>query len=574
MNKLILATPLFLLLFIGVAGAASPTIPSGIQYYVPINLTNAQTTATPAPFQQMLTANELNYASYITYNGVSANFELFYANGTIVPSWIESNSSSILTIWAKTISIPASSHIQIYLGFANKTTNLLSSSGTSGIGEAPQLSPAYAEYDDGADVFSFYDNFAGTTLNTEWTVSGITYSVNNGFSATATGIDGYIISKAVTINPATNIIDFYGTNFQTNVDWTAVGALDGGETTATSGGGLGSMIIAGSPTASQTNGWQRNSAGITNSGAMQTVSAPAVWTIEPTSSTATNFYINYGGVQTVSADADTYPLYEGLISAGGGAVAYTFSEAVTIQWYRVRAYPPNGVMPSVTFGAVQSALALSISPNPATYGQSITLTASGASTDNICIDYPSVGDELACGTGSASYTYNAFALAAGTYASYYGVDTTQGTNTTAQTLTINKAPVSPSCSFAGTTIANATTQQTLNTQNYLNCTLTNHNDQLAVNLYYNSTSVASGASVSYLTKFDNYNNSFTYNTIGNSNYTAGSFIGHIDYLLYKLISATNFGAHAYETATVNPQYTLNITKAASWSLWLVSVQFR
>ena len=160
MNKLILATPLFLFLFIGIASAA-PTLPSGIQYYVPINLTNAQTTATPAPFQQMLTINELNYAGYMTYNKVSANSELFYANGTIIPSWIESNSSSILTIWAKTISIPASSHIQIYLGFASKATNLLSSSGTSGIGEAPQLSPTYAEYDDGADVFSFYDNFAG-----------------------------------------------------------------------------------------------------------------------------------------------------------------------------------------------------------------------------------------------------------------------------------------------------------------------------------------------------------------------------------------------------------------------------
>ena len=56
-------------------------------------------------------------------------------------------------------------------------------------GEAPQIpcgsTPTsscsnYAEYDDGANVFNFYDNFAGTTLNTsKWTATG-TYSINNG----------------------------------------------------------------------------------------------------------------------------------------------------------------------------------------------------------------------------------------------------------------------------------------------------------------------------------------------------------------------------------------------------------
>ncbi len=112
------------------------------------------------------------------------------------------------------------------------------------------------------------------------------------------------------------------------------------------------MIVAGFPTASQTNGWQRSSSGLTASAAMQTSSAPAVWTVEPVSSASTNFYINYGNLQTVSADADTYPLYEGLIAAGAGGVAYTFTEAVTITWYRARAYPPNGVMPSVSFGSV------------------------------------------------------------------------------------------------------------------------------------------------------------------------------------------------------------------------------
>ena len=344
-RRLIFILPL-ILLFIGVASAQ----PANIVSYYPVYLNNTQTSATPAPFQAMITAN-LSTMSNITYSSSFSNMEFYYSNNTIIPSWIESNSSGNLTIWLNiSAGIPASTNETVYMGLSNSTTNMLNNSTN---GEAPQLSPSYAEYDDGASVFKFYDNFAGTSLNTsKWTVSGITYTVNNGFSATATSVEGYIISKNVAINPATNIIDFYGTNFQTTTDWTAVGAIDGGETGATSGSGLGSMIIAGYPTASQTNGWQRDSSSLTASAAMQTSSAPAVWTVEPVSSTSTNFYINYGNLQTVSADADTYPLYEGLIAAGASDAAYTFPEAVTITWYRVRAYPPNGVMPSVTFGSV------------------------------------------------------------------------------------------------------------------------------------------------------------------------------------------------------------------------------
>ena len=133
------------------------TTPTDIVSYVPINLTNSQTTATPAQFQQIIAINSLNYTSYITYNSNFANFEYFYANGTVIPAWIESNDSNTITTWVKTISIPASSKLTIYLGFASETTNLLSGSGTSGIGEAPQLSSTYAEYDDGASVFLYYN---------------------------------------------------------------------------------------------------------------------------------------------------------------------------------------------------------------------------------------------------------------------------------------------------------------------------------------------------------------------------------------------------------------------------------
>ena len=76
MNKLILLTPLLLLMLMGIAGATTPSpIPSGIQYYVPINLTNSQTTATPSSFQQMVNITESTYSSYIAYSGSTANIK-------------------------------------------------------------------------------------------------------------------------------------------------------------------------------------------------------------------------------------------------------------------------------------------------------------------------------------------------------------------------------------------------------------------------------------------------------------------------------------------------------------------
>ncbi len=220
------------------AGTAThgPTLPAGIEYYSQITISNSQSSATPNPFQQMInfTSSDPGFSSIVTGN-FGQNVEFFYSNGTVIPSWLENYTSNHALWWLKLGSIPAGSSQTLYMGFAPTSTNLFN---TVNDGEAPQIpcgsTPTsscsnYAEYDDGANVFNFYDNFAGTSLNTsKWTVSGITYTVNNGFSATATSADGYIISKNVAIDPATNIIDFYGTNFQTSTaSWTAVGAIDG-----------------------------------------------------------------------------------------------------------------------------------------------------------------------------------------------------------------------------------------------------------------------------------------------------------------------------------------------------------
>ena len=89
------------------------------------------------------------------------NLEFFYANGTVIPSWLENYTSSNALYWIKLSSVPAATSFTVYLGFASASTNLFN---TLNDGEAPQLSTTYGQYDDGANVFNNYWNFAGSLI--------------------------------------------------------------------------------------------------------------------------------------------------------------------------------------------------------------------------------------------------------------------------------------------------------------------------------------------------------------------------------------------------------------------------
>ena len=179
---------------IGEAPTLSGSAPLHIQEDVPVTISNSQTIATVSPFDEEINVPSSDYSSYAASN--LQNVEFYYQNGTIIPSWLENQTSSNAIWWLKLGSIPASSSITVYMGFASTSTNLFN---TVNDGEAPQLSPSYAEYDDGFNVFNFYDDFAGTSLNTnKWTSSGAV-SVDNGVTLGAGGVAGQIntISKSV-----------------------------------------------------------------------------------------------------------------------------------------------------------------------------------------------------------------------------------------------------------------------------------------------------------------------------------------------------------------------------------------
>ncbi len=341
----------------GVSGVASPSalpsaLPSGIIAYTNLNLSASWNVVHSAYVQQMvnLTESSAIYGSYLAYSGSTANFEYFYGNGTVIPAWIQSNSSGKLITLLKIKNTTATN--DIYLGFASKTTNLLSSSGTSGIGEAPQLSSTYAEYDDGANVFPVYYNFAGTTLDSRISpIAGVTLTQNNGLSisASTTGTTFYILTTSSMSSPfiMEGYETYYGVPTTSNPNEQYGFVIDSSTSTSQNTGG----IPAGTNYMVRT----LNDAGSPNLFNGATALAYGTHDYVSQYTAIDNFIQNPTGI---SATFDGTSMSSATTVLSSGYIGfYLYSDTAnavvsTVQWLRTRAYPPNGVMPSVSFGAV------------------------------------------------------------------------------------------------------------------------------------------------------------------------------------------------------------------------------
>ncbi|MEM3845880.1 MAG: hypothetical protein QXU98_09285, partial [Candidatus Parvarchaeota archaeon] len=110
-------------LLVGIANAQTLTLPSGTVVYS--NITIGSWAGSPSRYvQQVITLNLSKYkAAGLQYTPSFANFEFTYENGTVVPSWIESNISGNLIIWINITNTTT----QIELDIFNSTTNELSS---------------------------------------------------------------------------------------------------------------------------------------------------------------------------------------------------------------------------------------------------------------------------------------------------------------------------------------------------------------------------------------------------------------------------------------------------------------
>ena len=291
----------------------------------------------------MISVDSDAYASYEQSGLQNVEFTTSpNAQGTVLDAWIESNASNTAgdTIyWVKLPNgIGADSSITIYMNFM--PNSVMSSSGPTG--EAPQLSSTYAEYDDGASVFNFYDNFAGTSLNTnKWTSgygSGGSITVNDGITVNGASTYAYIITVN-SFNPTSTIADIFVTSASNK--WPVISMTNGNSASSTGYFSLWEGVSAGFYYGSY-------SAGISGSGGY-TWNYLAILSENWQSSSQQIYGSNY--IFTTES-YNTYTLPSSVYYGFGSVYTSQSGGAISVRWARVRAYPPNGVMPSVSFGSV------------------------------------------------------------------------------------------------------------------------------------------------------------------------------------------------------------------------------
>ncbi len=392
---------------------AGPSLPPSALYYVPINISNTQTTATGAGFQQLLTINMSKYKTYLRPK--LNNTAFYYYNGTKVYSWIESNlsnASKYTDVWVKlNPSVVHGTNLTIYMAIGNMTSNYINST-TSGI--APELTPTYGSYDNGKNIFNLYDNFKGSALNTsKWVTTigtGGSVIINNGAELTTT-TGSVVLSSINSFNPTTNILDMYEYYTATS-DYQPQSGYFGSTDT-----GLPQYSIMGINTNVYTlqtyNGGATSPTNISG-GSFTSYQIFSIW-----SGTTEIFgQLNYGSIYTNSANfAASTTQYINFFTTSSST--YT----LYVKWVRTRSYPPNGIMPTVGYGPITSTssshtVTISITPLPdALLAQTVTVTATCSAGDTCEVQSP-LGTTLASGTTTATYTTSSLTFGSHTFYGY------------------------------------------------------------------------------------------------------------------------------------------------------------
>ena len=358
----------------GDESAAAFVFENPVLHDVPVTLSNSQSSATPSGFQQMISFNPSTYSAHETANLSNIEFTSGAPIGTPgnVPlyAWIESgasNSASNTVVWVNlgSSTVPAESGstpgtLTIYMNFVPGTDPV-----TSGYtGYAPQLwcgsdceQTSYAQYDNGANVFTNYWNFAGTTLPNGWTSGGaggtLTVTVNNGITIQMTSTGGTWGFGHVYTTGAynTQLVEGFLSSFNigNGNDYARLGLMTSPINIGEEGtNGYDFFLFNAYVTTDQSlekyvNGGQANL--VTGS---TTPSSNTVYSLMWPATGQESTLVNYGNLIS-SADSSITQAnsYIDLEQTANGA-----PDGYTVQWLRTRAYPPSGVMPSVSFGSV------------------------------------------------------------------------------------------------------------------------------------------------------------------------------------------------------------------------------
>ncbi len=329
------------------------------QPYVAITLTNSQISATPVPFQQSIVFNPSNYQNLEAANLGNIRFCADSGCNTQLYSWLENcspssctNTATSATVWVQlTSAIAANGGTQtIYMIFKPTSTNF----DQNFWGRAAWIGGGtYGQYDNGRRVFTLYDNFSGTTLNsTKWvstTSAGGTVTVNNGVTFTTTAAtDWAFIVSSTQFSVASNT--YVAEVNMTSESNTGIDPMMGVATSTSVNGFVApdsgyTLDNVANPTATLSLVAESTSTGTTVSSTAVNFN-PGIWN---STWTATGAESGSDGVNLLSGVDSTITLANYGILVGQSNVGIGSNSA---QMARMRAEPPNGVMPSTSLGGV------------------------------------------------------------------------------------------------------------------------------------------------------------------------------------------------------------------------------
>lgn len=353
--------------------------PPSVAAYVSIKITNDQNVATAKNFDQLINVNWSQFRSYLNTNLKNAAFfsSTDFNTSSELYAWVENGASSTNTssnVWVNLSSniVPAHGQLTIYLAFLDKNTGW-----SHYFGEAPLLSSTYGGYDNGQYVFPFYDNFAGSSLNTsKWsaiTVGSAYYLVNNGIAIIGSSSNSY--EHIVTRKTFTGIFQAFLV-----------------ETTTNSWGGSGMALDAQLPSSSGGYyGWNNSYLAFLSDNRPVQGSGSRLQIVN----NSTDSGLAYSSMQEVTSYMSTLE-YNGntlawddyftpLVSANIGEIAQRYhmemwvggdltnTESALYQFARIIPLLPDGVMPTVSISNHANAYPQSISESSVIGGISYSL---------------------------------------------------------------------------------------------------------------------------------------------------------------------------------------------------------
>ena len=387
--------------------------------YVPITITNNQSTATPNPFQQMITWDPATYSTYEATNLGNVRFCADTVCASPLNAWLEScsstcsssgSSSTSATAWVKlTSAIGASGGtLTIYMVFGPTTTNF------DGVywGESPSASSIYAQYDNGANVFQFYSDFSGSTLPGSFStlVSSGTASVNNGLTLSA-GSAQYI-HVYTTASQNSGVIEANLNSLTSNSE-----IIVAADTTApSSGGDIGFQTAYRGQDATAYNDYgivkdvTGTGSAVTSGGSPST---SGILGLEWSSTGKEKLYMGYVA-QLTGADSS--------ISYGSSHLDLFFygnaaTQSASVSWFRNRADPPSGVMPSTSLGSTVIGTGAPTSVSD-TLGDTFTLGASQSATNGASTYESGIWYATASSSGANTITATFGTVVAGSVSIY------------------------------------------------------------------------------------------------------------------------------------------------------------